>query len=291
MAKARSARRGEIEGEGEVAPSVEAATIVELGDDADRARVRIAGADGKTVALDARVALIAGYRPSVGDRVLVARDRTEVFVVGVLAAAGSPVLALADGTTARVEGGAIELRDGEGRLLVRHEPGVTTIVAPERDLKLAAPHGRVVIEGGTDVAIHAARDLQHGAGRRIELAAGVAADEPQLRLDGKGARVETPRLDVRTRGAHVVTAEASVVARTIATTAEHLALNVERYELTAQRLVEKTRDAFRDVKDLLQERVGRAKVIVRGAYALQTNRTTMVSKEETSVDGKKILLG
>ncbi len=287
MAKAREARRGEVE----VAPAVEAATLVELGEDVGRARVRITAGDGKTVALDARLTLIAGYRPSVGDRVLVARGRGEAFVVGVLAAAAAPTLALADGTTARVEGGAIELRDAEGRLVVRHEPGLTTIVAPERDLKLAAPHGRVVIEGGTDVAIHAARDLQHAAGRRLELAAGVAQDEPQVRLDGKGTRLETPEIDVRTRAARVVTADASVVARKIVTTAEHFALDVERYELTAQRLVEKTRDTFRDVKDLLQERVGRAKIIVSGAYALQTNRTTMVSTEETSVDGKKILIG
>ncbi len=35
----------------------------------------------------------------------------------------------------------------------------------------------------------------------------------------------------------------------------------------------------------------RARTIVSGAYALYAKRTTVVSTEETSIDGKKILLG
>jgi hypothetical protein len=287
MAKTKVARRQAPDD----ASFVESATVVEIGEGEGRVRVRFTTGDGPTEAIDARVTLIAGYRPAVGDRVVVARGRSEAFVIGVLAAASAPALALADGTSARLDGDAIELRDGAGRLLVRHEPGTTTILAPERDLKLLAPRGRVVIEGGTDVAIHAGRDLAHAAGRRLDLAAGVSADHPQVRLDAAGAQVEAARIEVRVKKTHVVAAEAALVARKIATTAEELVLNVERYELTAERIVEKSKDAFRDVKELFQQRIGRAKTVVKGAYALHTGRTTMVSTEETSVDGKKILLG
>jgi hypothetical protein len=37
--------------------------------------------------------------------------------------------------------------------------------------------------------------------------------------------------------------------------------------------------------------VGRARTIVRDLYSLTSRRSVMVSKEETSIDGEKVLLG
>ena len=79
------------------------------------------------------------------------------------------------------------------------------------------------------------------------------------------------------------------------TTAQSLSYNVERYELTADRLVEKTRDAFprafRDVGDLLQIRAGRVRTLVQDVYTMCSRRTVMISRQDTSIDGKRILLG
>ncbi len=201
------------------------------------------------------------------------------------------VLALADGTTAAIAGEALELRDREGRLLVRYVDGTAEISAPGRDLKLSAPNGRVVLDAGTDVSIHAARDLEHRAGRRVDLAAGAPDAAPQVRLEPAGAEVRAARIDVQAKTSRLVTGQATVLARSITTTAELLAQNVGRYELAASKIVEKARDAFREVSGLLQTRAGRARTLVSDLYSLSTRRTVLDSKEETSIDGKKILLG
>ena len=75
------------------------------------------------------------------------------------------------------------------------------------------------------------------------------------------------------------------------TTASSLVQNVERFELTATRLVERTRDAFRDATELAQTRAGRARTLVKGAFALYSRRTALASTEDTSIDGSKVLLG
>lgn len=159
-------------------------------------------------------------------------------------------LPLADGSSVRVQGDVAELRDREGRLLVRYANGSVEIAAPTGDLILAAPEGRVVVRSGQDIALEAERDLVQKAGRNVEIGA-----------------------------------------QRVSTTASVLVQRAERFELTATRLIEKTRDAFRDAVDLAQTRVGRARTIVEDAYALYARRTTMVSKEDTSIDGSKVLLG
>jgi hypothetical protein len=293
----KSARSGAARAGHAAAPPIEAASVVALGE-AGRVTVRVRAGDGHTRAIEVRVAEIPGYRPTVGDRVLVARvtpapseDGEEAYVVAVLHASAAPALVLSDGSRAELVDGALELRDGGGRLLVRYADGAAEVSAPSRDLTLSAPQGRVVIEAGTDVAIAAARDVTHHAGRRVDVGAGVAGAAPQLRVEPIATHVKADRLHVEARSSRVATGEATVLARTIATTAEVLALNVDRYELTANRLVEKARDAFRDVGGLLQQRIGRARVIVDDAYSLYSRRTVLESKEETSIDGKKILLG
>jgi hypothetical protein len=164
-------------------------------------------------------------------------------------------LALPDGASAELRDGALELRDGEGRLLVRYVDGTAEILAPAGDLKLSAPQGRVRLSAALDVEVDAQR----------------------VRVRATSTELESGRL--------------SVVARHVGCTAERLAHNVERYELVAERLVEKTRHSFRDVAELLQTRVGRVRTLVRSTYALWSKRTVMSSSEDTSIDGRKVLLG
>jgi len=288
-------------------PPIEPATVTALGDDREedgrRVTVRVSDGEGHTRPLVVRLAEIPGYRPTVGDRVLVARilehassgeggeGGDHAYVVAVIHAAAAPALVLHDGSRAEVVLGALELRDAAGRLLVRYADGAAEVSAPSRDLKLSAPHGAVVIEAATDVSIDAARDLIHRAGRRVDVRAGDAGSAPQLRIEPATTHLKAERLQVEARQTRVATGEATLLARTLATTAESLATNVERYELTATRVVEKARDVFRDVADLLQQRIGRARVVVDDSYALYSRRTVMESTEETSIDGKKILIG
>jgi hypothetical protein len=191
----------------------------------------------------------------------------------IVADAGSTQeIALADGATVKVHDGAVaEVRDACDRLLVRYENGRAEIAAPAGDLVLSAPGGRVVVRAASDVVIEAERDLLQRAGQR--------------------AGVEARKLHVKSGEAHLETAQATVVAERILTTARVLAHNVERFEVTATRLLEKTRETYREAADLLQTRAGRLRTLVEDTYSLHARRTTIVSKEETSIDGKKVLLG
>lgn len=253
-----------------------------------RLSVRLLGEAGTR--LEVRPALAMPYRASVGDRVLVASDGTDGYVVGVLHAAAPPRLMLPDGSRAEMVDGGLELRDAEDRLLVRYAGGSAEVSAPHGDLLLRSLEGRVVLQSGLDVCIEARRDVTHTAGRKIDLNVG-GADEPQLGVDGKAVRVQADRVDLTAKQSQVALGKATVVARSLATTAESVAYNVERFELTADRLVEKTRDTFRDVSDLLQTRAGRVRTLVEDVYAMYSRRTVMVSKQDTSIDGKRILLG
>lgn len=179
---------------------------------------------------------------------------------------------LADGATVTVLHGAVaEVRDAQQRLLIRYENGRAEIAAPAGDLVLAAPSGRLVLQAGTDVVIEAARDLSHKAGHRAEL--------------------QAQRLDVQASETRLTTGQAAVVAERILTTARVLAHNVEQLEVSASRLVEKTRETYREAADLLQTRAGRLRTLVEGAYSVQAKRAAIVSTDETSIDGKKVLLG
>jgi hypothetical protein len=250
---------------------VRPAAVVGVGEEAGRVAVRVAGGGART----ARLALAAPYQPAEGDRVLVAEGDGELYVIGVLHAANAPSIALPGGGRVTVEGGAVAIADAEGRVLVRWAEGSAEIAAPTGDLTLAAPAGKV--------AVRAAKD--------VEISAGPEPAAPQIRVGAVETRVEAERLEVKADAGSVAVAEASVVARRIATTAQSVVQHVERFELTATRLVEKTRDTFRDASDLAQTRVGRARTIVKEAYALYAKRTSLTSTEDTSIDGSKVLLG
>lgn len=207
-------------------------------------------------------------------------------------------LELPDGACAEVVGEALELRDATGALLVRYRNGSAEVHAPSGDLTLAAPHGRVRLSAALDVEIDAARDLvQRGgrdarldAGRSVSCAAGTG-EHRQLELRSGEATLEAAELRLRAGHTELTSGRLTVVAHHISHTASVLAQNVERYELVAERLVEKTRHSMRDVAELLQTRAGRVRTVVRSTFALWSKRTTLRSQDDTSIDGRKVLLG
>lgn len=291
--------------------SVEPAAIVGVQEDG-RLEVRTGVGTGATRKATARLAHLPGYTPRPGDRVLVAQGPDELYAIAVLHVGApqvpadhdpalpaptpdldsAPALALADGSSASVVHGAIEVKDPQGRLVVRYSNGTAEIAAPERDLVLRAPNGQVRFQAGTDIAFDATRDLLHTAGRRIALGSGPsAAEKPQLRVDAQTTSLRSDNLEVQSKKSRFVSGRAEVLLRTLATTAEKIAVRVTDHELTATRVVERAGEAFREVKDLLSTRAGRARTEVVGSLTFESGRTQLVSREETTVDGKKILLG
>jgi hypothetical protein len=185
------------------------------------------------------------------------------------------VVPIEGGGTVSVKGPAAEIRDPEGRVLVRYSGGVAEISAPDGDLRLSAPNGRVVVSSGQEVSFQV----------------GEARETPQLRIGTAAVEVDSERIDVKSQVGRLVADQASILAHRITTTATVVTQNVERLELTATQIVERARDTFRDVQDLAQTRAGRVRTLVQDLYSLYSKRTALQSTEETSVDGSKVLLG
>lgn len=198
-----------------------------------------------------------------------------------------PSINLPDGSRAELRDGALELVDAEGRLLIRYRDGDAEIAAPRGDLRLTAPAGRVVIESAHDVAIEAGRDVVQRGGRSVE----IGAASSRLRIDPISIGLRGDHLDVEVRVSRAAIGEATVVARVIQSSAERMTVAAEHYERLAGRVVERAIDSFREVAGLAEERAGRLRTLIRGAFSLTSESTDLTSTEETSIDGKRIHLG
>lgn len=288
---ARAARRVEAAGEAPAPAGLTPAAVLAAPGGGAPIEVEIAAGPGPARRAAARIALAAPYRPTPGDRVLVAPAGDDLYVVGLIEAARPPEIPLPDGAAVRVREGAAEIVDPAGRVVARYQGGALEISAPAGDLTLAAPAGRIALRSGHDIDLCAARDVQQRAGRRVDVVAGRGEASTRLRVGAAATALETRKLEVDARSSRLRTDEAAVLAGKIATTAGAIVQQVERLELTATRLVERTRDTYRDASDLAQTRVGRARTVVKELYALYTGRTAMVSEEDTSIDGRRVLLG
>lgn len=228
------------------APSHPAATgaqealVVEV---LEAGRVSLRSVHGEPAPRRGRVAAV-GYVPHEGDRVLVvpSADGLELFVVGVLVGAAPQGLTVGR-ARAEAEGGAIVVRDEEGRAVLRYDPetGGLELSATEGDLKLTARTGRVIVESGKELLL------------RAEV-------------------IESDAREVRTR-------------------AEYVGFSTARWDLRAGKITERARNVFRDVSGLLQTRAKRASLIAESTLSLFSRRTSVRSKEDTSIDGKRVLLG
>jgi hypothetical protein len=168
---------------------------------------------------------------------------------------------LQDGARVFTDHEGVEVRDPDGRLLVRYRDGV------------------LEIEAVGDLALSAKGKLHLSAGEGVHVDAG-----PELNL-------RADRLHAEAKATKLVAGVVSLFARDVSTTATRAVQRVERWELTAHRIVEQAHDAFRDVENLAQQHVGRLRTIVDDVYSVTSRRTDMVSEDDTSIDGKHVLLG
>lgn len=237
---------------------------------------------------------VDGYEARPGDRVLVARGRTGAWAIAVLHALreAEPVRAK-DGASARLEEGALVVRDGAGRMLFSHHPdeGVSVLCAPHGDLRLSAPTGSIELESGVDVKIEAARALTM-EGKRVSLRAPAAReeDESALRLDRDGADLRAPRLSASAAVARLALLDTTFAATHVQTaiaTARHVAGVVET---RAERLVERAKNAFREVEELAQTKAGRIRHIAEGAVHVTGQRAIIEARDDVAIKGDKIHL-
>lgn len=226
----------------------------------DRLQVRPAVGAG-WAACWSRIA-VAGYRPLLGDRVLVQRTAAsgQLYVIGLVHTAQVPTIAAAGGATASIEGDVIALRNGDGTLLATLDGvrGELTLSSPA-DLRLSAPHGDVSIEAAGEVTVSAGRKVVHRVG-----------EQQALELTPNGLKLHVEQLTVN---------------------AVEAAWAVGHWELRAGRVVEHAEDAFRHVSHLLETRAGRWRTVVAGSIEWLGKRTSIRSEQDTHIDGRRVLLG
>lgn len=242
----------------------------------------------------ARIGWIAGYSPTAGDRVLVARDGDEHVVVTALTAACRPAIVTPDGARAEVVGGAIEFRDGQGRLLVRYESGALEVAPASGDLRLRAPAGRVHIEAATDVNIAASRDVAINGVRsaQVSVTSSRTPDLPsRLHLDHDGAKITGRAVEMRAQLAKTLAAKWDLVATDVRTNAKTIETHARKLETTAEKVTTRAKEMVEEVAGLLETRAGRMRSLVKGAFSLRTKTVHMKSEEDTSIDGRRVLLG
>ena len=168
---------------------------------------------------------------------------------------------LRDGASVSTDADSVEVRDPDGRLLIRYR------------------NGSLELDAQGDLSLSAAGKIRLSAGEGVDVDAG---PELHLRADQLAAEAKATKL---------VAGAVSLFAREVSCTATRVAQRVERWELTAHRIVEQARDVFRDVEGLAQVRAGRLRTIVEDVYSVTSRRTDMVSEDDTSIDGKHVLLG
>lgn len=182
-----------------------------------------------------------------------------------------PRLQLLDGSAAEVVDDTIEIRAPDGALIFRYQDGEAELVAPAGALRLSAPNGGIVMDAAGDIEVVAARDIVQRPGRRLE-------------VEARELSVVTNRGRVTAECLEVASAQVRAVADRIVTRANH-------HELEAGRVVQRARSFVSEVTGLFQQRLGRARTLVEGLHLLRSGRTVMRSEADTSIDGRKVLLG
>ncbi len=126
-------------------------------------------------------------------------------------------------------------------------------------------------------------------------------------VDGNAIVIHAPdgtllvRYDADT-GALVLSARTSVAisaksgsisldSETLEINAKNARIAVGEWNLDAERIVERTFDVFRTVEGIAETHARRMRTIVERTLEFCSRRTTVTSKEDTRIDGKRVLLG
>ncbi len=204
-----------------------------------------------------------------------------------------PVLVAIDGACARLVDGRLQVSDAEGRLLVRSVDGGVEVGPAQGNLKLRAPGGRVEIEAGLDISLRAQRDVLVSADRSAETRVGGEDAElaSRVRIEQRGTTIVGATVEVRARRSRLVAGLSEVVARELKTSATRIETVATELDTTADRVVLRAKNVVEEVAELLETRVGRVRTLVRGVFSLRSKSTSLKSKDDTAIDGRRVLLG
>ncbi|MEZ4370728.1 MAG: DUF3540 domain-containing protein [Polyangiaceae bacterium] len=161
--------------------------------------------------------------------------------------------------------------------------GVVDLSARPRRLKLAS--GAQAVASGNQLEILDTKGqlvarFDSETGNLTLRAAGdlelVSAGALRLKSE-QGVEIDAPRIAERCEQYSLKSREAELV--------------VARWKLEASRIIERSTDVYRRVERVYETRAESIRTVARGALSLLAEKATLRSKEETRVDGKRVLLG
>lgn len=247
--------------------AVKPAVVVEVSPDGS---IRVDTAGGLR---RARIAMAGGYRPQIGDRVLLASgEGEELYAVGVLralreAADDAVVTECVDGTQVRLEETegeqVLRVANAAGQVLFEHFP------AEQRSVVRA--------QGSLEVRAQAG-DLELSSDKKVRIQSGEGVELEAPSFVGKVDRV-------RLEADKVVTA-----ARVVDTTAELVRQTVGILDTNAQRILERAKEVFRDVEGLAQTRAGSVRMVAEKAFRILGERTHLKARKDMKLRGERIYL-
>ena len=274
--------------------------VLEVDIDERRAQLTLENEPGAT-SIWAQVALPDVGCIEAGSLVLVLGDSLDaLFVVGVLAS-GSPQtrhLTLANGSYVKVSGDTesevLQVFSKTRQLVFEYDATreVARLNLESGDLELCAKNGNIILDAARDIRMNASTvDVTANHRIRVGVADGVGVEPAGLFVTGKRADLKSQVLGIQAQRADFQVSEMQYVGRSLAARIGRVQLVAKRVETIAETVIEKAKNTYRRVDDLVQLTAGRVKTLVDSTFHLKSKRVYLKAKKDVKIDGDRIHLG
>lgn len=250
--------------------------------------------------ITARLAMPTAVPLASGDQVLVAGENAATgYIIGILESAPPIAIRTPGGAGARVQGRgkecAIAVHDADNRTVFEYYPadGRCVIQAARGDLRLTAPNGCIDLEASRGVRCRSDGEVALRSGRAVSITAQGEGGGPDqsLQMDGNGARLGVHKMTVTAGEGDISVTRAAYRGRNLQSTVDRARLVYGRLETRARQMWQNSGYLFRQVQHLCQMQAGRMRTLVKGAHHTQSQRATLIAREDVRIDGEKINLG
>jgi hypothetical protein len=209
---------------------------------------------------------VPSVNPMPGDEVVAMADpEGHWYVLGFAQPRMQPQeIKLKSGEQVSVDDQTIVVSDPNQHILFRYQLASSTLeISTEHDLEFRSEQGKIRLVAKT--------------GCEIETEGTAAVRASEVEITSVKTSIHTRKMET--------------IADKISETSQDIQIRAGRWDLQAERWVERAVDAYFEVDELLQIQSQRMRTLVQKSYQLLAGKTTIASEEDTSVDGKRVLLG
>jgi hypothetical protein len=242
-------------------------------------------------------ALPTGTRVRVGDTLVVAGDTDTLFAIAVVKQDPGRELASRSGASLEIAGDTDELLpvySPTRELLFEYDPKRqrARLCVAEGDLELSTQNGDIVLDSAQDIRLRG-RGVDISGEHQVGLRVGASGDPERAAISLRRQRLQlqSPQLQVTSARSSVHSKEIRFIGGSFEATFERFRVKAERISWLANTWVENARNAYRDIEELCQSRVGRMRTLVDKTYLVSSKRILFRSESDYKVQAEKIHLG